>query len=80
VIAVVGAVVLARRPRVPSVGDGEGDADGTVDAPPPGAAVPTADDGGVESTGDVARAVADTVTAAHGRSEGDGGTDRGETL
>jgi NADH-quinone oxidoreductase subunit J len=68
VIAVVGAVVLARRLRPESADDGDED-DGT-DAPP-GAETVGADagDGAVESTESVARAVAGTVAAAHGRSD-----------
>ncbi|HXQ76534.1 MAG TPA: NADH-quinone oxidoreductase subunit J [Acidimicrobiales bacterium] len=65
VIAVVGAVVLARRPRQEAAeenGDEGGGGDGGEIAGP-GA------DGGVESTESVARSVAGTVTAAHGRAE-----------
>jgi NADH-quinone oxidoreductase subunit J len=72
VIAVVGAVVLARRLRPES--DDEGDGEETADDVP-GAGVPVgaeAGEGPVESTEAVARAVADTVSASYGRSEGDG--------
>jgi NADH-quinone oxidoreductase subunit J len=77
VIAVVGAVVLARRPHQEAVAEeegdggdggdgGGGDADGEVAA--------GGDDIGVDSTESVARAVAGTVSAARGRAE----TDEGE--
>jgi NADH-quinone oxidoreductase subunit J len=77
VIAVVGAVVLARRPRQEEMaqdetaadGDGGGDGGaGTGGADGDGGAAP-ATDGGVESTESVARAVAGTVSAARGGSE-----------
>ncbi|HXQ75367.1 MAG TPA: NADH-quinone oxidoreductase subunit J [Acidimicrobiales bacterium] len=63
VIAVVGAVVLARRPRDGDKVEAETDGGG------PGA--PSAADGSVESTESVARAVAGTVSAAHGRADAD---------
>jgi len=70
VIAVVGAVVLSRRPRAEAeaeieaaMGDDGGGPDGA------GTVTPGAADGGVESTESVARAVAGTVTANRGRSE-----------
>ena len=71
VIAVVGAVVLARRLRPES--DDEGDSeDGVADGEGHRDAVPAEPgEGPVESTEAVARAVADKVSAAHGRSDGD---------
>jgi NADH-quinone oxidoreductase subunit J len=71
VIAVVGAVVLARRPRQPSVGDGDG---GSGDEAP---AESGADEGGIDSTESMATAVAGTVSAARGRAETEGGADAG---
>jgi len=65
VIAVVGAVVLARRPR-PDAGPDDDHGDDEGDAAEPG---PVADDS-VESTQAVARAVADSVSAAHGAQPG----------
>jgi NADH-quinone oxidoreductase subunit J len=65
VIAVVGAVVLARRPREQSHSDADlagGDGD-----PAPVSAASAGD--GVESTESVARAVAGTVSAAQGRAD-----------
>jgi NADH-quinone oxidoreductase subunit J len=65
VIAVVGAVVLARRPR--SVAEAEDGGDGGDRT-----TVTVAEaEGEIESTEAVAQAVADTVVAAHGRSEGE---------
>jgi NADH-quinone oxidoreductase subunit J len=64
VIAVVGAVVLARRPRQPSVGDEEGSGG-------EGPAETGADDGGIDSTESMATAVAETVSAARGRGDTD---------
>ncbi|HEY5251957.1 MAG TPA: NADH-quinone oxidoreductase subunit J [Acidimicrobiales bacterium] len=73
VIAVVGAVVLARRPRHPSVGDDSGvDADGSIVS-----VVSGDDDGGIDSTGSMAAAVAETVVAAQSRADADGGTETG---
>jgi NADH-quinone oxidoreductase subunit J len=87
VIAVVGAVVLARRPSVPSRSDAEesdgGDGSGGSSGGD-GEAVAVGgsgdDDGGIESTGEMARAVAETVTANRGGSEGEGpaGNETGE--
>jgi hypothetical protein len=78
VIAVVGAVVLARRLRPEADDEGEGEdgagaGHGAAQAvPTPGAPVGAEPaDGPVESTEAVARSVAGTVSAAHGRSEGD---------
>jgi len=73
VIAVVGAVVLARRPRVDTGEDADApDADADADVGGAGGDALVVGDGGVESTESVARAVAGTVSAAHGRSEADG--------
>jgi NADH-quinone oxidoreductase subunit J len=69
VIAVVGAVVLARRPKQPSVGDdmvdelGDDGDDGDED------------EGTIDSTETMAAAVAETVTAARGRAQGDAGAE-----
>jgi NADH-quinone oxidoreductase subunit J len=72
VIAVVGAVVLARRPGRPSTADDSGvDVDGGSDL------VTAADDGGIDSTGSMAIAVAETVVAAQGRADADSGADGG---
>jgi NADH-quinone oxidoreductase subunit J len=76
VIAVVGAVVLARRLRPESADDGDGDDadEGVSGDRTPAAGAPVGiepPEGPVESTEAVARAVADTVSAAHGRSDGD---------
>jgi NADH-quinone oxidoreductase subunit J len=75
VIAVVGAVVLARRLRSPadtgdSAVDGDEGPSATGTAAPDGA---EGTDGGEEQTdtGGMARAVAETVTAARGRPESD---------
>jgi NADH-quinone oxidoreductase subunit J len=68
VIAVVGAVVLARRPRQPSVGDDDG---GSGDE---GSAGTGAADDGIDSTESMATAVAGTVSAARGRAESDAAT------
>ena len=78
VIAVVGAVVLARRPGRPSVSDADDadDADVDTDDGSAAAVVVTAaeaaegGDGGVESTEAVARAVAESVSAGRGGREG----------
>ncbi len=76
VIAVVGAVVLARRPRSDSFDESDGGGDESDAAP--------ASEGSIESTESVARAVAGTVSAAFGRAEAeadagsDSGTETGE--
>ncbi len=70
VIAVVGAVVLARRPR-----DTEGDDAGTDGGDGP---APPVAGGTVESTESVARAVAGTVSAAQGRADADDGVETAE--
>jgi NADH-quinone oxidoreductase subunit J len=73
VIAVVGAVVLARRPRSDSTDESESGGGGDdTDAAPGG-------EGSIESTESVARAVAGTVSAAFGRAEAeaDAGSDTG---
>jgi NADH-quinone oxidoreductase subunit J len=67
VIAVVGAVVLARRPRSsPPAEESDGGDGGAVagTAPTPGPA-----DGEIDSTESVAAAVAEKVVAAHGRAD-----------
>jgi NADH-quinone oxidoreductase subunit J len=71
VIAVVGAVVLARRPRSSTPAD-ESDGDGGRPgaAPTPGPA-----EGEIDSTEAVAVAVAEKVSAAHGRADVDSGDD-----
>jgi NADH-quinone oxidoreductase subunit J len=71
VIAVVGAVVLARRPRSSTPAD-ESDGDGGRPgaAPTPGPA-----EGEIDSTESVAVAVAEKVSAAHGRTDVDSGDD-----
>jgi NADH-quinone oxidoreductase subunit J len=69
VIAVVGAVVLARRPRSSTPAE-ESDGGGAVAGPVPR---PGAADGGIDSTESVAAAVAEKVVAAHGRADVDSG-------
>ena len=70
VIAVVGAVVLARRPKQPSVGDEiDGLDDGGDDDE--GVEVEVEDEGTIDSTESVAAAVAETVSAARPRTDAD---------
>jgi NADH-quinone oxidoreductase subunit J len=90
VIAVVGAVVLARRLRPDADAAGAADAVGAETPGGPegadGADASAAADGDIESTEAVARAVAETVSASYIRSEGpsepaggaDSGSDGGE--
>jgi NADH-quinone oxidoreductase subunit J len=73
VIAVVGAVVLARRPHQEAVAEEDGDGDGGDGGDGGGGDAADGDDIGVDSTESVARAVAGTVSAAHGRADADDG-------
>jgi NADH-quinone oxidoreductase subunit J len=76
VIAVVGAVVLARRPRSSTPADETGGGEG--DAAAPTALTPGPADGEIDSTESVAVAVAEKVVAAHGRADVDDGDSGGD--
>ncbi|HXQ59175.1 MAG TPA: NADH-quinone oxidoreductase subunit J [Acidimicrobiales bacterium] len=74
VIAVVGAVVLARRLRPPAEDGPEGrveTSEGPVLTGTPEEADADGDEAGIDSTEAMARAVAETVTSARDRSESD---------